>query len=133
MNKFAKVQVTAKAQYLPEESSAESSRYVWSYEIFIDNEGEEIVQLLNRHWKITDLSGRIEEVRGPGVIGLQPIIKPNKQFAYSSYCQLSTPQGVMEGEYEMQTLNDVRFMVQIPKFVLASPESVSAGFRSRLH
>lgn len=127
------VKVSAKAFYLAEQSAREENRFLWSYEITIANESEEIVQLLNRYWRITDLTGRVEEVRGPGVIGLQPIIKPKKPFIYTSFCQLATPQGTMEGHYEMQTLEEVHFSVQIPKFILTSPASVSAEFRSRLH
>src|SRR5471030_2060595 len=88
--KQIKVQVSSKSQYLEDESSPENHRFLWSYEITIVNESEEIIQLLNRYWRITDMRGQVEEVRGPGVVGLQPIIKPGKQFAYNSYCQLTT-------------------------------------------
>lgn len=130
-----KVQITvvAKATYLPEESAPASQRYLWSYEMTINNQSEEIVQLLNRYWRITDLTGKTEEVRGPGVVGLQPIIKPGKHFVYTSFCQLNTPQGTMEGYYEMQSLDEVRFLAEIPKFILSAPSSVTAGFRSKLH
>lgn len=125
------VNIKVKTNYLPEQSVAKEGRFIWSYEIQIENQSNEIIQLLNRYWKITDLTGRVEEVRGPGVIGLQPLIKPNKPFVYTSFCQLATPQGTMEGDYEMQTLNDERFSVKIPKFILTSP--VSEEYRSRLH
>jgi len=128
-----KINVTTKATYLNEESSVKNQRFLWSYEITIKNESEEIVQLLNRHWRITDMTGKIEEVRGAGVVGLQPIIKPGKEFVYSSFCQLSTPQGTMEGSYEIQSLDEVRFLVDIPKFVLTSPSSITAGYSSKLH
>ncbi len=132
--KEIKIQVMAHATYLPEQSSADTHRFLWSYEIVIDNRSEEIVQLLNRHWRITDMTGKVEEIRGPGVVGLQPVIKPGKQFVYNSFCQLITPQGTMEGHYEMQTtLGEVRFLAAIPKFILTSPATVSAGFRSLLH
>lgn len=133
MTKQIKIKVTAQASFLPQESSPENNRFLWSYDITILNESDDIIQLLNRHWKITDMTGKMEEVRGPGVIGLQPIIKPGKQFAYSSFCQLSTPQGTMEGNYEMQNLAEHHFIVEIPKFHLKAPEKVSAIFRSRLH
>jgi ApaG protein len=131
--KMIKIHVVAKTKYLPEESSAEKQRYLWSYEMTITNESEETVQLLNRHWRITDMTGKIEEVRGPGVVGLQPLIKPGKSFTYNSFCQLSTPQGTMEGYYEMQNLDEVRFMAEIPKFVLTAPSAMTAGYRSKLH
>jgi ApaG protein len=127
------VQISTKTQYLEEESSPENHRFLWSYEITIVNQGEEVLQLLNRYWHITDMRGKIEEVRGPGVVGLQPIIKPGKQFAYSSFCQLTTPQGTMAGQYEMQNLEEAKFMVEIPKFALTCPTSSTSHFRSKLH
>jgi ApaG protein len=132
--KMVQIQVVAKSTYLPGESAPQSLRFLWSYEVTIKNDSEEIVQLLNRHWRITDMTGKVDEVRGPGVVGLQPIIKPGKQFVYSSFCQLSTPQGTMEGFYELQNLEDVRFLTEIPKLVLAAPASaMTASHRSRLH
>lgn len=131
--KEIKVHVTAQSRYLPEQSTPSEHRYLWSYEISISNQSDEIIQLLNRYWRIIDITGHIEEVRGPGVVGLQPLIKPGKQFVYSSFCQLSTPQGTMEGYYEMQNLEEIRFAVQVPKFLLASPEPMSAAYKSKLH
>lgn len=131
--KKIKMHIGASPTYLPEQSSQQSQRFLWSYEMTIQNDSEEIVQLLNRYWHIVDMTGHIEEVRGPGVVGLQPIIKPGKKFVYSSLCQLTTPQGTMEGHYEFQTLEEIHFTVQIPKMVLITPEGVSATFRSRLH
>lgn len=124
-------EVNVKTLYLSEQSSQENHRFVWSYEITIINHSDEIAQLLNRYWRITDMRGRIEEIRGPGVIGRQPLIKAGKSFTYSSFCQLPTPQGAMEGNYEMQTLDEIRFMIDIPKFVLTCP--VSQEFRVNLH
>jgi ApaG protein len=131
--KEMKVHVTAQSRYLADQSAPEEHRFVWSYEVSIANQSEEIVQLLNRYWRIIDMAGHIEEVRGPGVVGQQPIIKPGKQFVYSSFCQLSTPQGTMEGYYEMQNLEDVHFYANIPKFLLASPDPMPASFKSKLH
>jgi ApaG protein len=131
--KEIEIQVTTKMQYLIDQSSPETQRFLWSYDITILNTSDEIIQLLNRYWKITDMRGKVEEVRGPGVIGLQPIIKPGKEFAYSSYCQLTTPQGTMEGSYEIQTLDEKHYLIDIPKFVLTSPSSGTNAFRSRLH
>lgn len=128
-----KMRVGVTVEYLEDKSSPDSHRFLWAYGIIIYNDSDEIVQLLNRHWKITDMRGKVEEVHGPGVTGLQPIIKPGKSFAYTSFSQLTTPQGTMEGHYEMQTLNDVLFNVEIPKFILSCPSSTTSVFRSHLH
>lgn len=127
------IHVSVRPNYIPEESDILARKFIWSYEITIENELDKIVQLLNRSWKITDLSGRIEEINGVGVIGLQPLIKPNTVFTYKSYCQLLTPQGTMEGYYEMQDLDENHFVVPIPKFVLSGPSSVTKIFKSKLH
>ncbi|EKD72987.1 MAG: ApaG [uncultured bacterium] len=127
------IQLNVQSTYLPEQSAQECHRFLWTYEITITNESNNIVQLLNRYWRITDMTGHVEEIRGPGVIGLQPLIKPQKKFTYNSFCQLPTPQGTMEGEYEMQTLEEKRFIIAIPKFILSAPTHISDVFRSRLH
>jgi ApaG protein len=127
------IQITANSMYLPDQSSPENNRFMWSYDITIANQSDEIVQVLNRYWRITDMRGKVEEVRGSGVIGLQPLIKPGKEFGYSSFAQLSTPQGTMEGRYEIQSLDEEIFLVDIPKFVLTCPSSSESVFRSRLH
>lgn len=129
----SKIHVRTKQGFESTQSDPAIQKFVWSYEISIVNESEEIVQLLNRFWRITDMSGRVEEVNGTGVIGLQPLIKPGKTFVYTSYCQLTTPQGTMEGHYEMQDLHDKHFTVAIPKFVLSAPSSITKSFRSKLH
>lgn len=128
-----KINVSAKPSFEATQSDPDQQKFVWSYEITIKNESDEIVQLLNRFWRITDMSGRVEEISGAGVIGLQPLIKPGKEFVYTSYCQLTTPQGTMEGHYEMQNLDDKHFDVAIPKFVLSAPSIISKSFRSMLH
>jgi ApaG protein len=133
IDKSVVVTISTKTQYLADESAPENHRFIWSYEITIDNQSEEVIQLLNRYWRITDMSSKVEEVRGPGVIGLQPLIKPQKKFSYSSFCQLTSPQGTMEGHFEMQNLNDELFYVQIPKFILTCPSSSANTYRSRLH
>ncbi len=125
--------VTPRPIYLPDQSDLTNQKFVWSYEITIANQSDEIVQLLNRYWRITDMTGKVEEVHGTGVIGLQPLIKPGKQFVYTSFCQLTTPQGTMEGHYEMQTLEEQLFIIQIPKFILSAPSSITQSYRSRLH
>ncbi len=119
---------------MPEHSIVVDRRFFWSYEITLINEGQDIVQLLNRFWRITDMTGYVEEVRGPGVVGMQPVVKPGKQFTYTSFCQLTTPQGTMEGHYEMQAIIDeTPFIIEIPKFVLVSPTAVAASFYGKLH
>jgi ApaG protein len=131
--KGKKIFVAAKPAYVLEQSDPVNMKFVWSYEITIENQSNDIVQLLNRHWRITDTTGRIEEIRGAGVIGLQPLIKPGRRFIYTSFCQLATPQGTMEGYYEMQNIDEEHFDVNVPKFVLSAPTSITRAFRSRLH
>ncbi|TAK76278.1 MAG: Co2+/Mg2+ efflux protein ApaG [Gammaproteobacteria bacterium] len=125
--------VKASPSYVAAQSDPDNHKFVWSYEVSITNQSPEIVQLLNRFWRIIDMSGKIEEIQGVGVVGLQPLIKPNKPFHYVSYCQLAVPQGTMEGYYEMQNLEDEHFIVEIPKFILSAPTSITKTFRSRLH
>lgn len=127
------IDVSSAPNYVPEQSDPANQKFVWSYEITIKNESNDIVQLLSRYWRITDMTGRVDEVHGTGVIGLQPLIKPGKQFVYVSYCQLSTPQGTMEGHYEMQNLDEEHFQIEIPKFILSAPSSITQTYRSRLH
>lgn len=125
--------VQTETAFAPEQSDPQEQKYVWSYDITIKNQWDRIVQLLNRYWCVTDMSGRIEEVHGTGVIGLQPLIKPDRQFKYSSYCQLPTPQGTMEGHFVIQDLNEMLFQVKIPKFILSAPTHVTKWFRAKLH
>lgn len=131
--KIISMLISAQPSYVPEQSDPINQKFVWSYEIVIVNKSDEIVQLLNRFWRITDMTGKVEEVRGTGVVGLQPIIKPEKQFSYVSYCQMVTPQGTMEGHYEMQNLDEQHFVIPIPKFILSAPSSITKSFRSKLH
>lgn len=132
-NKIIPIKVKPSSIYLPHESDPANLRFTWAYEIIIHNESDEIVQLLQRLWRITDMTSRIEEVEGPGVVGLQPLIRPNKPFVYKSFCQLTTPQGTMEGYYEMQKLDEERFTVTIPKFALCAPAHITGPYRSKLH
>src|SRR5579862_3354156 len=89
------IEISASPKYIPEESDPGSHKFIWSYEIMIINNSDKMIQLLNRCWLITDMTGKVEEIRGAGVIGLQPVIKPGKQFIYTSFCQLMLPQGTM--------------------------------------
>jgi ApaG protein len=118
------IEVTVEPFYLEEQSNPEENRYVWGYRITIANDSEDIVQLRARYWKITDGNGHMEEVRGPGVIGEQPILNPGDSFQYSSGCPLTTTSGVMVGRYTMQTDAGDRFDVEIPAFSLDLPDQL---------
>ncbi len=116
-------QVTVLPAYLAEQSDPEESRYVWSYTIEIANLGAVTAQLMTRHWIITDAEGRREDVKGPGVVGEQPILRPGDAFRYTSGCPLTTPSGIMVGTYRMVDENGRAFDVEIPAFSLDSPFS----------
>jgi ApaG protein len=116
------IKITAEPRYLPEQSEP-GQQYVWAYTITLENRGERTVQLLNRHWHITDSLGRSREVRGPGVVGEQPVLRPGETFEYTSGVPLETPSGIMMGEYEMTHEDGERFHVTIPAFSLESPFS----------
>ena len=115
------VKVTARPTFLPDQSQPDQSRWVWSYQITVANEGDESVQLVDRHWIITDAGGEIEEVRGEGVIGQQPVLSPGEEFAYESFCPLSTDFGFMRGSYGMMKGDGARFEATIAPFVLLLP------------
>jgi ApaG protein len=117
------IRVRVTPQYLEEESSPHESRYVWAYTVDIRNEGSETVQLRARHWRITDASGRTEEVRGRGVVGQTPVMEPGGSFRYTSSCPLTTPSGIMVGSYEMTTVAGASLDVAVPAFSLDSPHS----------
>ena len=117
-----RIQVTP--EYLPEQSAPQDSRYVFAYHIEISNHGDKPVQLIDRHWLITNGRGEMEEVHGSGVVGLQPVIHPGEHFRYSSGCPLDTPVGTMEGHYDMQTTEGERFKARIGVFRLAQPGSL---------
>jgi ApaG protein len=119
----AGITVTVRPVFIEEQSSPAEDKYVWAYKVRIENGGGETVQLLNRHWRITDERGRLEEVRGPGVVGEQPVLKPGESFEYTSGCPLRTPSGFMVGDYEMQRPDGTRFLVRIPMFSLDSPNA----------
>ena len=115
------ITVRVQPQFLAEQSDPVSDQYVWLYTINIENGGTEAVQLLNRHWIITNAVGHVEEVQGPGVIGEQPVLQPGDSFQYTSGCPLRTPSGMMVGTYEMVGPCDERFDIDIPAFSLDSP------------
>jgi ApaG protein len=115
------IEVTVAPQFLPDRSDPDDSRYFWAYTIEISNRGRLSVQLTARHWVITDANGRSEEVKGPGVVGEQPILTPGTSFRYTSGCPLSTPSGIMKGLYRMVNEEGEVFDVTIPAFSLDSP------------
>ncbi len=115
------IQVTVKPVYLEDQSSPIDGHYVWAYHVSIENRGSETVQLRDRHWSITDANGRVHEVRGAGVVGEQPVLRPGEAFEYTSGTPLSTPSGIMVGSYGMESERGERFDVSIPAFSLDSP------------
>lgn len=117
------IRVRVAPQFLEDQSSPEDNQFFWAYTIEITNEGQETVQLKSRHWRITDANGRVEEVRGPGVVGETPVLGPGEAFSYTSGCPLRTPSGIMAGTYQMVTSTGERFEVDIPAFSLDSPHA----------
>jgi ApaG protein len=116
------IRVAVQPAYLDDQSDPDDRRYVWSYTVTIENRGAEPVQLISRYWNITDGAGVIKEVRGPGVVGAQPVIAPGESFQYTSGCPLPTASGLMSGRYQMQTVaSGEAFEAEIPAFLLESP------------
>jgi ApaG protein len=116
------IAVSVEPTYLEADSSPSNSQYLWAYRVIIENQGRDTVQLLNRHWMITNARGELTEVKGPGVIGKQPFLKPGESHAYTSGTPLNTPSGMMGGSYEMENDSGERFNVEIPTFSLDSPD-----------
>ena len=115
------IAVSVEPTYLETRSSPESSQYLWAYRVIIENQGRETVQLLSRHWMITNARGELTEVKGPGVVGEQPILKPGQRFEYRSGVPLNTPSGMMGGAYQMESEGGERFDIEIPTFSLDRP------------
>ena len=118
------VRVEVESQYAPERSQPFQNHWFFHYTVRISNEGDETVQLLSRHWIITDGNGHVEEVRGAGVVGEQPALSPGESFEYTSGCQLKTSTGTMRGTYQMVTEDGSHFDVEIAPFALAEPYTV---------
>ena len=116
-----KITVTVQPQYLDDRSSPDEDRYMWAYQVRIENCGEDTVQLRSRYWHITDANGRVQEVRGAGVVGEQPVLKPGDSFEYTSGTPLPTPSGIMVGRYQMESERGERFEIEVPAFSLDSP------------
>jgi ApaG protein len=116
-----RIKVTVEPTFEPERSDPDERRFFWRYAIEIANLGDQSVTLMERHWRITDADGRQQDVRGPGVVGEQPTIRPGESFRYASGCPLTTPSGMMAGEYRMVGEDGQSFDVAIPAFSLDSP------------
>ena len=118
------IQVDVQTQYIPEQSDPELDRYVFSYTITIRNEGTVPAKLLTRHWVITNADGKSQEVRGDGVVGEQPHLKPGDGFRYTSGTVLETPVGSMQGSYQMVADDGVKFDAEIAPFTLSMPHTI---------
>lgn len=118
------IDISVQTQYLTEQSDPDNDRYAFAYTIGIENHSTEAVKLLSRHWIITDDNNQVEEVRGEGVVGLQPLIQPGQKFVYTSGAVLTTQFGTMQGSYTMARTDGSRFDADIPAFLLSKPHSV---------
>jgi ApaG protein len=119
-----RIHVAVQVRHLAEQSDEAEDRFVFSYTVTITNQGAHAVQLLSRHWIITDSNDHVQEVKGKGVVGEQPLIKPGEQFEYSSGTVLATQVGTMSGSYRMQVLDGGEFTVPVPQFVLSVPRTL---------
>jgi ApaG protein len=115
------ISVSAQTQYLPEQSDETAGRYVFAYTIKMRNEGQVTAQLISRHWIITDAQGLVQEVRGLGVVGAQPTLRPGETFEYTSGASIATPVGTMRGSYQMLAEDGTRFEAPIAEFTLSVP------------
>lgn len=118
------VEIKAVSRFLPEQSDLSANRYVFAYHITIRNRSEQTVQQLTRHWIITDAEENVQEVRGEGVIGQQPVLRPGETFEYTSGCSIATPVGTMKGSYFMQADDGRQFDAPIAEFTLAMPRTL---------
>jgi ApaG protein len=119
------IRVRVQSAFMPERSEPEQHQWFFAYNVRISNEGTETAQLLSRHWIITDADGRVEEVRGPGVVGEQPVLAPGESFEYTSGCPLRTAFGTMHGTYQMVTTQGERFDAKIAAFSLGEPHAIN--------
>ncbi|MGH6942082.1 Co2+/Mg2+ efflux protein ApaG [Hypericibacter sp.] len=115
------IRITVEPTYLDDQSAPDEQRFVWAYHVRIENQGPETVQLRSRYWRITDARGKVQEVRGAGVVGEQPVLKPGESFEYTSGTPLPTSSGFMVGTYQMENQTGERFDVAVPAFSLDSP------------
>jgi ApaG protein len=117
------IRIVVKPKYLESQSRPDDDHFVWAYTITIENRGSDTVTLRSRYWKITDARGKVQEVKGAGVVGEQPTLKPGQAFEYTSGAPLATPSGFMVGAYQMETSGGEYFNVAIPAFSLDSPHT----------
>jgi ApaG protein len=115
------ITVTVNPVYLDDQSDPEEGHFVWAYQVRIENNGPTTVQLRSRYWNITDANGLVQEVRGDGVVGEQPVLEPGEAFEYTSGTPLQTPSGIMVGSYQMETEDGDWIDVNVPAFSLDSP------------
>ncbi|MBM3367945.1 MAG: Co2+/Mg2+ efflux protein ApaG [Betaproteobacteria bacterium] len=120
-DKRYEVQVSATVRYLPDQSDEDGGRYVFAYTITIRNAGTMAAQLISRHWVITDAEGKVQEVKGLGVVGAQPLLQPGESHQYTSGTVIATPVGTMRGSYQMDAADGTRFEAPIPVFTLSAP------------
>ena len=118
------IRIQVKSTYLPERSSPREEQYLFAYHIRISNVGDETAQLISREWIITSAEGEVERVKGPGVVGEQPVLQPGASFEYTSYCPLKTSVGSMQGTYQMVTADGEKFDAVIEPFTLAAPHAL---------
>ena len=118
------ITVTVAPIFLEDQSDPDDDHFVWAYQVRIENNGTDSVQLQTRYWHITDANGLVQEVRGSGIVGEQPVLEPGEIFEYTSGTPLATPSGIMVGSYQMQTDHGDLFDVKIPAFSLDSPHQV---------
>jgi ApaG protein len=118
------IRIHVRSSYVPERSRPEEHEWFFVYRVRITNEGAETAQLVSRHWVITDAHGQEEEVKGPGVVGKQPMLEPGESFEYTSFCPLRTAFGTMHGSYQMVTTSGERFDAEIAPFTLAEPHAI---------
>lgn len=123
-SKKYEIAIEVTTQYLPDQSDPAAERYFFAYTIHVTNIGSVAAQLISRHWVITDAAGKVEEVRGLGVVGHQPLLKPGESFEYTSGCPLATPVGTMQGSYQMVAEDGTRFEAPIAEFMLAMPRTL---------
>jgi ApaG protein len=114
--------VTVRCEYIPERSSVNARQYAFAYTVSIANQGSVTAELKSRHWIITDSFGAVQEVRGEGVVGAQPVLRPGEDFEYTSWCVIATPTGTMRGSYQMVTRDGDRFDAEIAPFSLSPPQ-----------
>lgn len=119
------IRVAVRTHYLEERSQPAAAQYAFAYTIRISNEGTKTAQLVTRHWIITNAEGQVQEVKGDGVVGMQPVLTPGESFEYTSGCVLTTPQGTMQGTYQMVREDGTKFDAEIAPFLLAVPNSLN--------